>query len=153
MGLSLRGHIICKIIIPTSLILLAIGTVTLAIMWPTSKSWSNTVQINMVEEETNNLQLRTDNLKELSRNIFGHVKSDLIVLKEYSNSIYNSSFNIVNYYPDFFGIQSVDPTLPPGGLTNGINIDYSVWYNKFNSNPGLEFNLQNSSIMDNAWRA
>jgi tetratricopeptide (TPR) repeat protein len=153
MGLSLRGHIIGKIIMPSAIILLAIGIVTLAIMWPNAKSWSNTVQINMVAEEQKNLEFRTYNLKELARKIFTHIESDVIILKEYANSIYDNSFNIVNYYPSFFGVSSVDPTLPPGGLTNGNNIDYSGWYNNFNSNPNTETNLNSSSIMDNVWRA
>lgn len=140
--------------IPMVAILIVMGVTTLSVLFPHIRNWEEDVKDHIVAEEINNLRTRTTNLESLSSLNFGHITNDVIIMKEYAGDIFNQTLPIIKYYSRYFAVSSVDPSLPPGGLTNGINANYSVWYNKNNptGNELAETYLRNSSIMDNAWR-
>jgi len=159
MALKLKSQIICRIVIPTVLFLMAIGIVSLALLWPNIDTWTNRGQAHIVTEETKNLVVRTENLRQVSATVFGEIANEVDHLAEYAENIQQGNFNIANFYPSYYGASS-DPNQeppgghPPGGLdTNGKNKDYSLWFNKFNQNPLTNINLQNSSVLDNVYRA
>lgn len=140
--------------IPVISMMVLMGVITLGVLIPTVKDWKNTISEHIVDEELSSLETRTTNLAELSELNFRRIANDMDLMASYGANIYDGDLPISTYYPNFYGVSTVDPSLPPGGLDdNSVNIYYSVWFDKDNSNETSEQYLDESSIMDNVWRS
>jgi tetratricopeptide (TPR) repeat protein len=129
------------------------GVITLAVLIPTVNDWKDTISVHIVDEELSSLETRTTNMAELAELNFKRIANDMDLMASYGANIYDGNLPISTYYPNFYGVSTVDPSLPPGGLDNGVNKFYSVWFDKDNSNATADQYLDDASIMDNVWRS
>ena len=153
--MKLERKITVTLMVPMLIVLLTMAIVTLSVLVPNALDWRNRVKKHIVDEELKNLGTRTANVKELTALNFGRITNDITVMKEYADELVDGELPDASYYPNFFGVKSVDPTLPPGTSISASNANYSVWFNKQNptGNQQTEEHLNITSIMDNVWRA
>lgn len=131
---------------------MAAATVTVLPIF--ANKWKDSLGVHIVQEETSNLLIRTKNLESLSRLNFEHIQNDVILIKTYANQVLNGTLPIARYYDSINAQSSIDSRIPDGGLdSNGMNANYSSWWNKFGSTPASQPYLDNSSIFDNVWRS
>ena len=145
--MRLIAHIILICTVPLTLIFLAMCTLTLSIVIPSIIIWGNKLENHIIREEINNLIIRTNNIRNLTSLNFGQIANEIDLMKTYTNKMYNNTFNIKSYYPNYY-ITGEHPR-----VINGINNKHSVWYNKNSALPQDQSHLNISSILDNVWRS
>ena len=130
--------------------ILIMGTVTFSIIFTSIPNWINQVEDSLVENEQDNLVVRTNNLAILVTDKFSQTVVDVGIIKNYTTSIYSNEFPVKSYYESYFGVESVDPSVPPG-TTGTSNPRYTVWYNDASSDPNSNPHLDNTSLTDNVF--
>nr|QBK89200.1 MAG: uncharacterized protein LCMiAC02_02950 [Mimivirus LCMiAC02] len=146
--MKLITQIMLCLTVPLAMVFIIMCFTTLSVIIPTTISWGYEVKTHIENEEINNLILRTTNLRNLSSLNFRHISNDLILMRDYANDIYGNKLPIENYYKHYY---VTDPGPPLD--TNGLNTEYSIWFNKASSDPNTQTYLNDSSVMDNTWRA
>lgn len=130
--------------------ILIMGTVTFSIIFTSIPDWISQVEDSLVENEQDNLVVRTNNLAILVTDKFSQTVVDVGIIKNYTTSIYSNEFPVKSYYESYFGVESVDPSVPPG-TTGTSNSRYTVWYNDASSDPNNNPHLDNTSLTDNVF--
>ena len=70
-------------------------------------------------------------------------------MSDYVQSIYLGDIPIDDYYTSY---NTNGGIIPPGGLIDGANYDFSLWFNRYDDDELTNEHLKNSSIMDNVFR-
>lgn len=139
-----------RLVVVMTLGIFIMGIITFSIIFTSIPDWMKQVEDSLVENEQENLVVRTNNLAVLVTNKFSQTIVDVGIIKNYTTSIYSNEFPIESYYTSYFGVESVDPSVPPG-TTGSSNPRYSVWYNDVSSDPNNNPHLDNTSLIDNAF--
>jgi len=156
--MKISKHIVMRLIVPLSVGMFIIGFYTVLSMFSNIPGWTQTIQVAMKNEELQTLERRSKDRASLASNTFLQIKNDVKLLRDYAREIWNDELPIVQPYQSYFGVSTVDSSLPPGGLNSGgFNYHSSVWYKNgvtdvTNSHINEPF-LNDTSIMDNVLRS
>jgi tetratricopeptide (TPR) repeat protein len=145
-NMRLKFLVPAQIALPTIIMLLASGILTLSLLFSKTGGWTNSIQNHMVSIEQNGINMTSVTLSTLTSEVFQSIDSDMRFLSKMSQAIFDGEleFNRASTPYESLGTQ------PPGGLNGqGMNLDYSAWFSK----GGSTTYLQNATYMNDFWSA